>query len=476
MGNSTPKTTGEAEKVVFSFEGRRLEGFAGEPVARALFRAKVRTLSYSIKYHYPRGVRCGRGRCRQCDMEVNGTPGVPACITPLEAGMNIRREDFHPFWAPFSASILRKLAPPAGFYYRLFTKPNFINKFFTSNLRKMTGVGRLNTALAAPPHHPARPGLAVIHSLADSYDIIVVGGGAAGLSAALAAAGGERKSPAAPAPTGAGLHILLLEETGVLGGFDLADPTDRELQAERGRLRREVESNASIKVACGTIGLGFYPPDTLLVHSAESSPSRTGRLKRIQAKAFVFATGAYDSLPLFENNHLPGIFGPRAVRLLLERDGYPLGGTAAIYGFGPCLPDTAAFLAERGIRLAAVVDAGTGARLLAAGGRQWVESAVFRFQDSRNTGTKIRCDFLCVACPGQGTYELPQQAGFQFRFSDSESVEAKRLLPVDWERRSEAGAVCFLAGEITGETDRRRIIDQGRQAGEKAAAEAAAAK
>jgi sarcosine oxidase subunit alpha len=460
--DSMPRSAGIIEKVSFSFEGRTLEGIAGEPVARALFRAGVRTLSYSMKYHYPRGIRCGRGRCRQCDMEINGCPGVPSCITPLEAGMVIRREDFRPFYAPLVSSLMRKLTLPAGFYYRFFTKPKFINKTFSSNLRKMTGIGRLHTD--SPPFiaRSSGPGSAVIHSLSNSYDVIVVGGGVAGLSAALAAAS-----------FGSGARILLVEETAELGGLALFDPRDREGRAEKDRLRLAVEAKKSITVVCRAVGLGYYPPDTLLVQSSESCPSRPGILKRIRAKAFVFATGAYDSLPLFENNHLPGIFGPRAVRLFLERDGYPLGDTAVIYGTGRPLEDTAAFLESRGVRTAAVVEAGSGTRLTAAGGRWWVQHVTFKSRNSGKTGPKVSCDFLCLAFPGQGTYELPQQAGFQFRFSDDASFEAKRLLPIEPERRIEAGSACFLAGEITGETDRRRLVEQGREAGGKAAAEAA---
>jgi sarcosine oxidase subunit alpha len=455
MSTPSAESVSKPEKVVFSFEGRPLEGLAREPLALALFRAGIRTLSYSIKYHYPRGIRCGRGRCRQCDLEVNGIPGVPACITPLEAGMVVRREDYRPFYAPFFSIIMRRLKLPAGFYYRMLTKPILINKLFESNLRRMAGVGRLELSHSPAGSQASSPATCTIHSINSRYDVVVVGGGVAGLAASLAAAG-------------EGSRILLVDENAQLGGFDLGHPADPDSFARLERLRREAESVESITIACGVTAQGFYPPDTLLVHASRPAPGAGGTMKRIRAGAFVFATGAYDSLPPFENNHLPGIFGPRAVRLLLERDDYPLGDKAVVYGSGSLLGDTAAFLEARGVRSVSTVDAGTGFELTAAGGRQWVEAARFRSPDSGKT-TALRCDLLCIALPGLGCYELPQQAGFQYMLGGAGPEKQDRLLPLELRLEPEGGAACFLAGEITGEVDQHRIIEQGRQAGALAA-------
>ena len=78
--------------ISFTFEGKTLEGFAGEPIAAALAAAGVIDLHYSHKQNKPRGIFCGIGQCQECVMIVNGIPNVRTCVTPLKEGMVIRRQ------------------------------------------------------------------------------------------------------------------------------------------------------------------------------------------------------------------------------------------------------------------------------------------------------------------------------------------------------------------------------------------------
>ncbi|MCD6501972.1 (2Fe-2S)-binding protein [bacterium] len=80
-------------KVAFTFDGKRLEGYAGEPIAAALHDAGVMTLSYSIKRKRPRGFFCAIGHCSSCLMEVDGRPNVRVCIEPLREGMVVKRQE-----------------------------------------------------------------------------------------------------------------------------------------------------------------------------------------------------------------------------------------------------------------------------------------------------------------------------------------------------------------------------------------------
>lgn len=80
-------------KVSFTFDGKRLEGYAGEPIAAALHDAGVMTLSYSIKRKRPRGFFCAIGHCSSCLMEVDGRPNVRVCIEPLREGMVVKRQE-----------------------------------------------------------------------------------------------------------------------------------------------------------------------------------------------------------------------------------------------------------------------------------------------------------------------------------------------------------------------------------------------
>ncbi|MDO9628932.1 MAG: (2Fe-2S)-binding protein [Acholeplasmataceae bacterium] len=83
-----PKT----EEIFFIFEGEKVKGFQGDTIASALHALGVKTLSYSIKEHRPRGFYCAIGNCASCNMVVNGIPNVRTCITPLEENMIVERQ------------------------------------------------------------------------------------------------------------------------------------------------------------------------------------------------------------------------------------------------------------------------------------------------------------------------------------------------------------------------------------------------
>ncbi len=79
-------------KVGFTFDGRPMEGFAGEPIAVALKSNGVMVHRYTIKRNEPRGVFCAIGRCTDCIMVVDGVPNVRTCVEPLREGMVIQTQ------------------------------------------------------------------------------------------------------------------------------------------------------------------------------------------------------------------------------------------------------------------------------------------------------------------------------------------------------------------------------------------------
>ncbi|MCR4888646.1 MAG: (2Fe-2S)-binding protein [Ruminococcus sp.] len=86
---------GEAEKgkiVKFSFDGREMTGYEGEPIAAALKANGVMIHRYTMKKHEPRGIFCAIGRCTDCVMVVNGQANIRTCITPLEEGMKVQTQ------------------------------------------------------------------------------------------------------------------------------------------------------------------------------------------------------------------------------------------------------------------------------------------------------------------------------------------------------------------------------------------------
>ena len=79
--------------VEFEFDGRKITGYDGEPIAAALKAAGVMIHRYTIKKREPRGIFCAIGRCTDCVMVVDGTPNVRTCITQLRPNMKVWTQD-----------------------------------------------------------------------------------------------------------------------------------------------------------------------------------------------------------------------------------------------------------------------------------------------------------------------------------------------------------------------------------------------
>ena len=79
-------------KVKFTFDGREMEGFEGEPIAAALHANGVKVLRYMPKKGRPKGFFCAIGKCSSCFMIVDGMPNVRTCIMPLREGMQVETQ------------------------------------------------------------------------------------------------------------------------------------------------------------------------------------------------------------------------------------------------------------------------------------------------------------------------------------------------------------------------------------------------
>jgi aerobic-type carbon monoxide dehydrogenase small subunit (CoxS/CutS family) len=78
--------------VAFTFDGASVEGRAGEPIAAALFATGYRVLRTMPRFGDARGGYCMIGRCADCMVVVDGIPNVPACLTPISAGLVVRTQ------------------------------------------------------------------------------------------------------------------------------------------------------------------------------------------------------------------------------------------------------------------------------------------------------------------------------------------------------------------------------------------------
>lgn len=82
--------TPEARAVSFTFDGRDIDGRAGDTIASALWAAGVRVLGRAAGGG-PRGLYCGIGHCFACRVTVDGVHGVRACLVLIRTGMRVEQ-------------------------------------------------------------------------------------------------------------------------------------------------------------------------------------------------------------------------------------------------------------------------------------------------------------------------------------------------------------------------------------------------
>ncbi|MCK9217562.1 MAG: (2Fe-2S)-binding protein [Firmicutes bacterium] len=84
---SHPILTFEKGKIVkFTYNGKEMEGYEGEPIAAALHAQGIKVLGYTHHRNRPRGFYCAIGNCSSCLMVVNGKPNVRTCVEKLTEG------------------------------------------------------------------------------------------------------------------------------------------------------------------------------------------------------------------------------------------------------------------------------------------------------------------------------------------------------------------------------------------------------
>jgi 2Fe-2S iron-sulfur cluster binding domain len=79
-------------RIEFTFDGATVGGREGEPIAAALFAAGFRVLRTMPRFGDARGGYCMIGRCTDCMVVVDGIPNVPACLTPISVGLDVRTQ------------------------------------------------------------------------------------------------------------------------------------------------------------------------------------------------------------------------------------------------------------------------------------------------------------------------------------------------------------------------------------------------
>lgn len=76
--------------VSFRVDGRPERATEGQTLLAALLAQGYRALRRNLVTGEPRGGYCGMGVCFECEVEVDGRPGVRACLVPVRDGQDVR--------------------------------------------------------------------------------------------------------------------------------------------------------------------------------------------------------------------------------------------------------------------------------------------------------------------------------------------------------------------------------------------------
>ena len=398
-------------------------------------------------------------------MTVDGVPNVRTCIESVREGMQVRHQNAWPSLEHDAMSVLDRfeLLMPVGFYYKTFHTPSFFWQLGRHVIRRIAGLGSIDTDLAAEKFRHE-----YLHT-----DVAVVGGGVAGMAAALAAAQ-------------AGARVTLLDEQPYLGGISRLDTKTRGsvlgfAQSTGYRIAAELASRAQasepVEILSGSSVFGLYEGNLLGVLSK-------GRLIWLRARKVVCATGSQEIPMAFDRNDLPGVMLGSGAQRLIHLYGVKPGSTAVVLTTNDQGYVAALDLLQAGVRVAAVVDQRQGfphilpeamelrARgivvldshipIRAEGTKRVLGVTVARVENGRPSTDEreIDCDIISMSGGLEPVNALLYQGGASFEYDEYAGVWAPLRLP----------AGLYAAGSVKGAPDMCGSISQGDVAGGQAAA------
>jgi sarcosine oxidase subunit alpha len=380
--------------VAFEFEGQRLEGYAGDTIASALYAAGRRIFSRSFKYHRPRGLLCCSGHCANCQMTVDGVPNVRVCVEPLREGAVVRGQNvvgsLDRDWMSITDKIGGPFTPP-GFYYKAFIRPKRLWPLYEKFLRGAAGLGTVDPAGAPSGRFD------VEHR---HVDVLVVGGGRSGLEVAIEAAQSGR-------------HVVVVDEGPEPGGSLLADAdgiADARRLAQRAR-------EAGVELLAPARATGIYEGGLVPVDCGNL-------LVKVRADHVVVAAGITEQPLVFPGNDLVGIMFPGAVGRLVNAWSIKPGERAAVLTVDDRGLTAASVLREAGVAVPEVIDfrERQPAAIEARGRKGHVNELVV-------DGRSVDCDLVVMSGSPQPAYQLLAHAGGRIEYDASRGIFVPTQIP-----------------------------------------------
>ncbi|MGE0213975.1 MAG: sarcosine oxidase subunit alpha family protein [Parvibaculaceae bacterium] len=464
----------------FTFDGRRLTGYAGDTLASALLANGQRLIGRSFKYHRPRGL-VGLG-----SEEMNGLVGVGegarhepnlrATQVELHDGLVAVSQNRWPSLDFDLGALNNRLSRlfPGGFYYKTFMWPRaFWKSLYEPVIRRAAGLGHAPTDRDPDTYEQVH-----VHC-----DVLVVGGGVAGLAAAEAAAA-------------SGARVILADENPRFGGLsDISgatiDDSPAEAWAATAAARLAAADNVHVLRRTTAVGHFHHGHALLFERVAEHDPALLAagaprhRLWKVRAKEVVLATGAIERPIAFANNDRPGVMLASAARGYVARYGAAPGLIGVVFTNNDDAYRTVLALKAAGVGIARIIDSraapksalveearGAGIEIAfgsaiagveaGSGGRSIEAVKVAPWRPGRGrvvNERRIACDFVAVSGGWNPAVHLWCHNGGKLAFD--ETLQALRP-----DRHHDA---IRAAGACNGTFGTKASIEEGHAAGEAAA-------
>jgi len=313
------------QAISFRLNGREIKAFRGDTILSALMAAGIE--SAGKLNNEPIALDIGLGLA----VFPSGEPQTALTALPLERTKAIDGME---------------LVTPANGFISAITQKYRLTRFaarLAGNSR-----GSLNYRLAG--HVPlGKAWISLAPEKRQIVDLVVVGGGVAGMSAALKAAQ-------------QGLRVALIEQRAVLGGdtqFFGSIQGEKRSEDFVGELKRGIDQKGGVMVFTSAVALSLSH-EQVRVHQVEEKNGRAvTSLIDFETTMTILATGAFERLPIFPGNRLPGVTGAKTAFHLAAQYGVWRGQEAVFCTVSSAATRVALLAGDLGIQITKLADGRT---------------------------------------------------------------------------------------------------------------------
>ncbi len=337
-------------KFSFHFDGKSLEGHAGDTLASALMSNGVRLIGRSFKYHRPRGILSAGAEEPNAIVALREgaftEPNTRATTAELFDGLVAKSQNRWPSLS-FDVMAVNDVMSDfltAGFYYKTFMWPaKFWEKIYEPIIRHAAGLGALS-GMSDPDCYDK----GFLHC-----DLLIIGAGPTGLAAAITAGRSSAR-------------VIIADEDFLPGGrlnsetIAVGDAAGATWAAQ---MASELASMPNVRLmtrttVIGAFDHGIYGAVERVTDHLEAAPEGKARqvLWRIYSKRAILAAGSIERPIAFANNDRPGIMQAGAVRAYANRWAVAAASDVAVFTNNDDGHRTASDLAAKGVKVAAIID------------------------------------------------------------------------------------------------------------------------